>query len=139
MHMANILMSMIFSGVLERYPALRHRASARRGIGWIPYILERMDAEWEDQFKDLVLKMKPSEYWQRQCYATYQTDPDRHQAARRAGRGQGHVGLGLPASRRHLARLDASTSSGSSAICPPSVQRKIVCDNAAHLYGFSLA
>ena len=34
------------------------------GTGWIPYILDRMDAEWEDQFKELDLKMKPSEYWQ---------------------------------------------------------------------------
>ena len=34
-----------------------------------------MDAEWEDQFKELDLKMTPSEYWRRQCYATYQSDP----------------------------------------------------------------
>ena len=34
-----------------------------------------MDAEWEDQFKDLSLKMPPSGYWKRQCRATYQTDP----------------------------------------------------------------
>jgi hypothetical protein len=33
------------------------------------------DAEWEDQFKELDLKMRPSEYWRRQCYATYQSDP----------------------------------------------------------------
>ena len=34
-----------------------------------------MDLEWEEQFKDLTLKMKPSEYWRRQCRATYQSDP----------------------------------------------------------------
>ena len=45
------------------------------GLGWIPYVLQHMDLEWEDQFKDLDLKMKPSEYWHRQFYATYQTDP----------------------------------------------------------------
>ena len=45
------------------------------GIGWIPYVLWRMDAEWEDQFKDLALTMAPSDYWRRQCWATYQTDP----------------------------------------------------------------
>ena len=33
-----------------------------------------MDLEWEDQFGDLGLTMKPSEYWRRQCYATYQSD-----------------------------------------------------------------
>jgi len=45
------------------------------GTGWIPYILDRMDAEWEDQFRELDLKMNPSKYWYRQCYATYQSDP----------------------------------------------------------------
>jgi hypothetical protein len=44
------------------------------GIGWIPYVLERMDAEWEDQFKDLSLTMRPSEFWRCQCRATYQSD-----------------------------------------------------------------
>ena len=104
MNMANILMSMIFGGVLERYPRIRV-VLGESGIGWIPYVLHRMDAEWEDQFKDLELTMAPSDYWRRQCFATYQTDPIGDQADRRSRRGPGHVGLGLPASRRHLARL----------------------------------
>src|SRR5438876_10608977 len=73
-NMANILASMIFSGVLERHPRLR-LVLGESGIGWIPYVLWRMDAEWEGQFKDPELKMAPSGYWRRQCYATYQTDP----------------------------------------------------------------
>ncbi len=81
-NMANILTSMIYSGVLERYPRVKV-VLGESGIGWIPYILHRMDAEWEDQFKG----------------------SDRRQADRRSRRRQDHVGLGLPASRRHLARL----------------------------------
>ena len=42
--------------------------NAESGIGWIPYVLDRMDFEWEDRFRDLGLTMKPSEYWRRQCY-----------------------------------------------------------------------
>ncbi len=103
-NMANILMAMIYGGVLERFPRLRV-VLGEAGIGWIPYILWRMDGEWEDQFKDLSLTMPPSEYWKRQCWATYQTDPVGREAARRAGRGQGHVGLRLPAPRRRVARL----------------------------------
>ena len=72
--MSDVLLSMIFSGVLERHPTLKV-VIGEAGIGWIPYVLNRMDAEWEDQFKELDLKMRPSEYWRRQCYATYQTDP----------------------------------------------------------------
>ena len=33
-----------------------------------------MDLEWEEQFRDLTLEMKPSDNWHRQCYATYQSD-----------------------------------------------------------------
>jgi predicted TIM-barrel fold metal-dependent hydrolase len=73
MHMGYMLMSLIFSGALEHYPNLKI-VIGEAGLGWIPYVLDHMDLEWEDQFKDLDLKMKPSGYWYRQCYATYQTD-----------------------------------------------------------------
>jgi predicted TIM-barrel fold metal-dependent hydrolase len=44
------------------------------GIGWIPYILDRMDYEYEDQFhNDRALSMKPSDYWKRQCRATFRS------------------------------------------------------------------
>ena len=33
-----------------------------------------MDFEWEDRFRDLGLTMKPSDYWRRQCKATFQFD-----------------------------------------------------------------
>ena len=102
MHMSTMLMGLIYSGAPERYPNLKI-VIGEAGLGWIPYVLQHMDLEWEDQFKDLDLKMKPSEYWHRQCYATYQTDPVGIELLRPSRRGQRHVGLGLPASRRHLA------------------------------------
>src|SRR5438309_1039832 len=52
-------------------PCKRFGAS---GSGWIPYALDRMDFEWEDRFRDLGLTMKPSDYWRRQCKATFQFD-----------------------------------------------------------------
>jgi predicted TIM-barrel fold metal-dependent hydrolase len=61
------------AGVFERYPRLRV-SFGESGIGWIPYALDRMDFEFEDRFRDL-MKLKPSEYWQRQCKATFQFDP----------------------------------------------------------------
>src|SRR5882672_9026933 len=44
------------------------------GAGWLAYALHRMDFEFEDRFRDL-MKLKPSEYWRRQCRATFQFDP----------------------------------------------------------------
>mgnify|MGYP003338753213 CR=1 FL=1 len=61
-------MMVIHCGALERHPSLRI-VLGESGIGWIPYVLERMDEEWEGRYRErLGMKMKPSEYWRRQCY-----------------------------------------------------------------------
>jgi predicted TIM-barrel fold metal-dependent hydrolase len=73
MNLVNILAAIIAANVLERYPNIRI-AFGESGCGWIPYALDRMDFEWEDRFTDLGLKMKPSDYWRRQCKATFQFD-----------------------------------------------------------------
>ncbi|HEY2995726.1 MAG TPA: amidohydrolase family protein [Methylomirabilota bacterium] len=73
MNLVNILAAVIGAAVLERYPNVRI-SFGESGIGWIPYALDRMDFEWEDRFRDLGLKMKPSDYWRRQCKGTFQFD-----------------------------------------------------------------
>ncbi|HEV2098511.1 MAG TPA: amidohydrolase family protein [Stellaceae bacterium] len=72
MNLINIIAAIIGAGVLERYPNLRV-GFGESGIGWLPYALDRMDFEFEDRFRDL-MKLKPSEYWRRQCRATFQFD-----------------------------------------------------------------
>ena len=37
---------LVFSGVLQRHPNLKFMLS-EGGIGWIPYLLERLDSTWE--------------------------------------------------------------------------------------------
>jgi predicted TIM-barrel fold metal-dependent hydrolase len=134
--MANILASVIFSGALERYPRLRV-VLGEAGIGWIPYILWRMDAEWEDQFKDLELTMPPSGYWRRQCWATYQTDPIGLKLVDELGADRIMWGSDFPhpdgvwpdsreVIRQELGHLSAAE------------RRQIMCENAARLYGFPL-
>jgi predicted TIM-barrel fold metal-dependent hydrolase len=73
MNLVNILAAVIGAAVLERYPNVRI-SFGESGCGWIPYALDRMDFEWEDRFRDLGLTMKPSDYWRRQCKATFQFD-----------------------------------------------------------------
>jgi len=132
-NMANILTSMIFSGVLEKYPRIR-LVLGESGIGWIPYVLWRMDAEWEDQFKDLSLTMPPSEYWKRQCWATYQTDPIGVKLIDELGADTIMWGSDFPHPdgiwpdsqeyvQKELGHLPAAT------------RRKVVCENAGKLYG----
>lgn len=135
MHMSYMLMQLLYSGALERYPNLRV-VIGEAGLGWIPYVLQHIDMEWEDQFKDLELKMKPSDYWRRQCFATYQTDPigiklleDLGEDNVMWGNDYPHPDGIWPDSRefidRELGHLPAQT------------RRKIICDNAARLYRLS--
>ena len=63
------LLALIEGGVLERHPKLRV-AFLESGCGWLPYWLWRLDEEYEElgwEVKDTV-KMKPSEYFRRQCF-----------------------------------------------------------------------
>jgi predicted TIM-barrel fold metal-dependent hydrolase len=135
LNMSNILTSMIYSGVLEKFPRIR-LVLGEAGIGWIPYVLWRMDAEWEDQFKDLSLKMPPSDYWKRQCYATYQSDPVGVKLLDELNVGNVMWGSDFPHpdgiwpdSKDYVARELGHL--------PAATRRKIVCENAAKLYGFT--
>jgi predicted TIM-barrel fold metal-dependent hydrolase len=134
MYMGEVLMAMIFAGVLEHHPKLK-LVIGESGIGWLPYILDRMDLEWEDQFQDLDLKMKPSEYWRRQCFATYQSDRIGIKMLDEIGEDNIMWGSDFPHPdgvwpdsqeyiRRELGHL------------PPQTRHKIICGNAARLYGF---
>jgi predicted TIM-barrel fold metal-dependent hydrolase len=134
-NMSNVLTSMIYSGILERHPRMR-LVLGESGIGWIPYVLWRMDAEWEDQFRDLSLTMPPSAYWKRQCWATYQSDPIGIKLLDELGADKVMWGSDFPHpdgvwpdSREYIERELGHL--------PASIRRKIVCQNAAALYGFT--
>ncbi len=43
---AQLIPNLIFSGILERYPRLNW-ACAETGFGWVSYVLEASDHEWE--------------------------------------------------------------------------------------------
>src|SRR2546422_488383 len=57
-----------------RHPKLR-LVLGESGIGWLPYILERLDDTYEERLADdLKLPLPPSAYFKRQMYATFQKD-----------------------------------------------------------------
>ncbi|MDA1075517.1 MAG: amidohydrolase family protein [Proteobacteria bacterium] len=132
--MAKIIMETIYGGVLEAHPRLS-LVIGESGIGWIPYILDHMDLEWEDQFKDLTLTMKPSDYWHRQCYATYQSDPIGIRLLDVLGEDNVMWGSDFPHpdgvwpdSREFIDREMTGV--------PESVRHKLICGNAKRLYRF---
>ena len=133
MNLVNILAAVIGAGVLERYPRIRI-SFGESGIGWIPYALDRMDFEWEDRFRDLGLKMRPSEYWRRQCKATFQFDPigtklidDIGVETLMWGSDYPHPDGVWPQSSKYIAEQFGHL--------PPDVVSKITCENAGKFYG----
>ena len=71
-----VLAGMILSGLLERYPNVRI-VLGEAGIGWVPYVLERLDHEhlkYRPVVTDVVLPEMPSNYFRRQVFLTYEED-----------------------------------------------------------------
>ena len=135
--MATHLSAIIFGGALERFPGLVV-VMAEAGLGWIPYLLERMDYEWEDQFQNLELTMKPSDYWRRQMYASFQQDETGLELLDRIGADRIMWGSDFP-------HPDGVWPDSQSYIdkmlghLPEATRRAIVYETAAGLYGFPRA
>lgn len=69
-HIQRSLTQLILSGVLERHPALK-LVVCEWGTAWLPLFLENLDGTYLSRPEGLSLKMKPSEYFYRQVWATF--------------------------------------------------------------------
>lgn len=133
-----VLREVILGGILEKHPALRLVIS-EAGIGWIPYVLERMDMNWDDQFRKLLtLKRRPSEYWFDHCHVTYQAEDFGSRVLDAVGVDNvmwasdfPHPDGLWPDSQRFIASQYAHVA--------PAVKAKVLGGNAARLYGLQQA
>jgi len=68
---AQFIPNLIFSGVLDRYPRSKW-VCAETGLGWVNYILDGCDHEWERRhlWTEGIL-MRPSELFRRQIYVDF--------------------------------------------------------------------
>jgi len=68
---AQFIPNLIFSGVLDRYPRLKW-VCAETGLGWVNYILDGCDHEWERRhlWTEGILT-RPSELFRRQIYVDF--------------------------------------------------------------------
>jgi predicted TIM-barrel fold metal-dependent hydrolase len=67
----------IFAGVFERHPGAR-LVLAEAGIGWIPYIVGRMDQQWKNYRERIgahALSRKPSEIFRDHVWVTFEEEP----------------------------------------------------------------
>jgi len=140
MQLDEVLAGMIFSGLLEQRPNVRF-VLGEGGLGWIPYVVERLDHEhhkYYEQTKDYRLSMLPSEIFARQVFVTYEDERLGVELIPRIGvdnvmwaSDYPHGDSTWPHSRKAVAESPLA-SLGMDAL------RKIVCDNAARLYGIAL-
>ena len=140
MQLDEVLAGMIFSGILEQRPKVK-LVLGEAGLGWIPYVVERMDHEhhkYYEQTKDHRLEMLPSEIFSRQVYVTYEDEKLGVELIPRIGVGNvmwasdyPHGDSTWPNSRPAIA-ASALASLGEQAM------GRIVCDNCAEVYGFPL-
>jgi predicted TIM-barrel fold metal-dependent hydrolase len=76
MQLDEILVALVYSGILDRHRGLR-AVLAECGIGWVPYVLERMDYEYHKYgpvIPDMQIHSEPSALFRRQMYVTFEED-----------------------------------------------------------------
>ncbi|MGH9007517.1 MAG: amidohydrolase family protein, partial [Acidimicrobiales bacterium] len=69
---SRLLLNSAFSGMFDRHPNLK-MVSVESGIGWVPFMLEAMDYELEENAPEYFHKLQklPSEYFRDNWYATF--------------------------------------------------------------------
>ena len=69
---SRVLLNSAYSGMFDRHPNLK-MVSVESGIGWVPFMLEAMDYELEENAPKCFDKLQklPSEYFRDNWYATF--------------------------------------------------------------------
>ena len=72
MNNLNCLTNLIFSGLLDRFPALNF-VSVESGVGWVPFLLEACEYQMDQNMGPdrCGLKLRPREYFERQIYTSF--------------------------------------------------------------------
>jgi predicted TIM-barrel fold metal-dependent hydrolase len=127
------LCEIIFCGALDAHPKLR-LILAEAGLGWVPYLLGRMDHEYEKLFKNTVkLSAKPSELFREHVWVSFEEDDVGIKLIPEIGEDNvvwasdyPHPDSTWPNSRKYVQEHMKSLS--------PAVIKKITCDNTVRLY-----
>ena len=130
-----VLVSLLASGACEKYPEFNF-VLGESGVTWLPYIFDRLDTEYHDRARSLNFKLKPSDYFRRQGYVTYQQDKFLEPIVPLIGEDNIMWGSDYPHPDSLWPESHAVLAENLAAVSP-SVRRKIVCDNVARLYNLN--
>ena len=131
------LEAMTLGGVLERFPRLRVAFLEGNG-SWLPFWLWRLDEHWENpgRYENPALKLRPSEYFQRQGFVSLECDETPGRQAIEACGDEGfvfstdypHYDTKYPEATARFLKLPLADAS----------KRRILWDNCARLYRIGL-
>jgi predicted TIM-barrel fold metal-dependent hydrolase len=134
------LNDLLMSGVLARYPKIKF-VSVESGIGWIPFVLEAMDYQFNGNSvaaEHPEFDRLPSEYFARNVYACYwfeQTAPRR--LIDKIGENNVLFETDFPHPTSLYGDEVHARIKGGLDDCEPSVKRKILWENSQKLYNVS--
>jgi predicted TIM-barrel fold metal-dependent hydrolase len=130
-----VLVGLIASGACEKYPEFNF-ILGEAGVTWLPYVFDRLDTEYNDRARALGFSMKPSDYFRRQGYTTYQQDQFLEPIIPLIGEDNiiwgadyPHPDCIWPESRRHIEENLGKM--------PDRIREKITRDNVVRLYNLS--
>ncbi|MGE0387386.1 MAG: amidohydrolase family protein [Gammaproteobacteria bacterium] len=126
--------NLIFSGLLDRYPALKF-VSVESGIGWVPFLIEFCEYQY-DESAVTHLKLRPTDYFRRNIYASYWFESDAAGVIARLGADNimfetdyPHPTCLYPGVREKIRQTLGGLAED--------VQRKVLYENAARVYGIT--
>ncbi len=130
------LVSILASGACEKFPGFRF-ILGESGAGWIPFVLERLDDKYVDEYYEKrfqpPLEMKPSDYWYRQGFTTFQKDNSVPYLYEQIGVANMMWGSDYPHPDGVWPDSKEAIADNLGSI-PKQVVKKITCDNAVNLY-----
>ncbi len=136
---ARMIANLLYSDLLERHPGLRF-VSVESGLGWIPFILEACEYQWDEMVPTEVKghQLRPTEKFRRNIYACFwfEDEGPRRMIERIGVRNVlfetdfPHPTCLYPNAREHLRNVLGDLSD--------ETRRRVLYENAAELYGISL-
>ena len=133
----NTLSDLISSGTMDRFPDLKF-VLVENEVSWMPFVISQWDKYAARKNYAEPMKLLPSEYFERQIYATFFNDPPTRSIFADWGTDNcmwsndfPHPNSTWPDSRKVIARDLAAL--------PEAVRAKLVRENVCKLYGLKIA
>ena len=127
------LINLIFSGLLDRFPKQKF-VSVESGIGWIPFMLQAIEYQMNESMPGGgAMKLRPTEYFRRQIYASFWFENDAARAVQEIGADNVLFETDFPHPTCLYPNVREHAEASLEGLCEAD-QRKVLYENAARVY-----